>query len=252
MRWINGIIKPLLLFREYNYKMKLPENKLPLRNLPSDELPRERILRDGASMLSSSELIAIVLGTGTSEENVIRLSERVLSLCGGLDGLMDLSPAKLEKIPGIGPAKLTRLLAVAEISRRMMVGTKTSRPVVRTAQDAANLVLDMRTLSQEQIRVILVDYTHRVISIPTVYIGTINTAVVRVAEILREAIARNAPALVLVHNHPSGDPTPSPEDVALTKQLVSAGNILDIVVLDHIIIGDNEWKSLKEMRLGFN
>lgn len=251
MRWISGIIKSLLVPGKQINKMDLPENKVPLRNLPSDELPRERILRDGALNLSNSELLAIILGTGSSAENVMRLSERVLSHCGGLNGLRDIPIADLEKIPGIGPAKLTRLLAVTEISRRMMVGPKSTRPTVKTAQDAANLVLDMGTLSQEQIRVILVDYAHRVIAIPTVYIGTINTAVVRIAEIFREAITRNAPALVLVHNHPAGDPTPSPEDVQLTRQLISAGELLDITVLDHIIIGEHDWTSLKEMKLGF-
>lgn len=228
----------------------MPDN-FKLTDIASSERPRERLNKFGPGVLSSAELLAIILGTGTKQENVVHLAQRVLAQFGGLKGLAQAAPAELEKVHGLGQAKIAGMLAALEIGRRLMVASPDERPVLRTSADAAQLVMDMGTLPQEHIRVILLDTANRVIAIPTLYIGTVNTAILRVAELYREAIARNAPAVIVAHNHPSGDPTPSPEDVQLTRKLVQAGELLDIVLLDHIIIGGQEWRSLKEMRLGF-
>lgn len=227
------------------------QNKLSLQQYPSNERPRERLSRHGAAALSASELLAIILGTGTRQENVIHLAERVLTHFGGLNGLAQAAPSELEQMHGLGAAKIAQIVAAVEIGRRMAHTSETERPIVQTSAQAVHLVKDMNSLLQEQIRVILLDTAYRVIAVPTVYIGTVNAALLRVSEVYREAIARNAPAIILVHNHPSGDPTPSPEDVELTRRLIQAGELLDITLLDHLIVGGNGWRSLKEMGLGF-
>jgi DNA repair protein RadC len=224
---------------------------LPLRQVPYNERPRERLSTYGPTALSSAELLAIILGTGSRQENVVHLAERLLAHFGGLNALAQTSHYELEQIHGLGTAKITRLLAALELGRRLVISTPEVRPIVHTSADAARLVMDMGDLPQEHIRLILLDTSHRVIATPTIYIGTVNTAVLRTSEIFREAIVRNAPAIIVVHNHPSGDPSPSPEDVQLTRRLIDAGDLLDIVLLDHIIIGHNTWRSLKEMKLGF-
>lgn len=224
---------------------------ISFQNFPNSERPRERLSTYGASALSAAELLAIILGTGTRNENVLHLAERILAQTGGVYGLSQTTISDLGKIHGLGQAKIAQIIAAIELGRRAARATQSERPIIETAAQAAQLVLDMRSLLQEQIRVILLDMNRQVIAIPTVYIGTVNAAVMRVSEIYREAITRNAPAMILVHNHPSGDPSPSPEDVQLTSRLIQAGELLDITLLDHIIIGANEWRSLKEMGLGF-
>ena len=224
---------------------------LSLRDLPDDERPRERLLRHGPGALSPAELLAIVLRTGTAQENVLRLSERILAQFGGLHGLAQASPAQLEQIRGLGDAKIAQLLATVELGRRMTSRAAGDRPIIQNAADAADLLGDMMTLAQEHVRVILLDSGRRVLATPTVYIGTVNASVLRASEIYREAIARNSPAIVLAHNHPSGDPTPSPEDVEMTRVLDAAGHLLDIALVDHIIIGHQRWTSLRELGLGF-
>jgi DNA repair protein RadC len=224
---------------------------ISIHDMPDNERPRERLMHYGASALSNAELLAIILRTGTAQENVLHLAERILARYEGLQGLAQASPNELQDITGLGMAKATQIMAALEIGKRSITHSGNERPVIHAAADAARLVMDMGTLRQEQVRVILLDSGQRVIAIPTVYTGTINTSVLRVSEIFREAITRNSPAIILVHNHPSGDPSPSPEDIELTRTLIAAGNLLDIQVFDHLIIGQPGWVSLKEMRLGF-
>jgi DNA repair protein RadC len=219
--------------------------------MPDNERPRERLIQHGANALSTAELLAVILRTGTTGENVLHLAERLLARYQGLHGLAQTSPEELQQIPGLGAAKATQILAALEIGKRLVAYNGDERPLIHTAADAARLVADMGSLRQEQVRVILLDTARRVMAIPTVYIGTLNTSVLRVAEIFREAITRNSPAIILTHNHPSGDPSPSPEDIELTRTLVAAGNLLDIQLLDHLIIGQPRWASLKEMGLAF-
>jgi DNA repair protein RadC len=222
-----------------------------IHDLPADMRPRERLLHSGAASLTTSELIAVILRTGSNGENVLHLAERVLAQIGGLEGLLSLNPAALLQFKGLGETKLTQLLAIGEIARRLQAHTPAERKPVHRAEEAARLVGDMAYLGQEHVRVLLLDQSRRVVAIPTIYIGTLNMSVLRVAEVFREAMMRNCPALILAHNHPSGDPSPSPEDVELTRTLIAAGRLLDITLIDHLIIGRSKWVSLRESGLAF-
>lgn len=226
--------------------------RISIHALPDSERPRERLLLKGASALSSAELLAIILRTGTVRENVLALAERILAQFDGLKGLSQAAPHELELIDGLGQAKVAQLLAAFEIGRRLSAYQPGERPLITNAAEAAQLVMDMSNLTQEHVRVVLLDTMRRVIAIPTIYVGTLNTSVLRVAETYRDAIVRNSAAIILVHNHPSGDPSPTPEDVEITRALLAAGRLLDIALLDHIIIGHQTWVSLKERGLAFN
>ncbi len=228
---------------EYNFK---------IMELPESERPRERLLNHGASALSTAELMAIILRTGTPGQNVTRLAERLLHDYNGLPGLAVTPIPILTECHGVGPVKAIELQAVFELGRRLLASSPESRPQVKSPADAANLVLgEMAMLEQEQLRTILLDTKNRVLKIHMVYQGSLNMASVRVGELFREAIRLNCAALIVTHNHPSGDPTPSPEDVQVTRQIVDAGKLLDIDVLDHLVIGQQRWVSLKERGLGF-
>jgi DNA repair protein RadC len=224
-----------------------------IRDMPSDDRPRERLMTVGATAVSSAELLAIILRTGIGGENVLRLAERLLAQFNGLPGLARATIAELQVVKGIGPAKAVEIKAALELGRRLMATAPEERPRVTSPGDAANLLMsEMTFLEQEHLRVILLDTRNRVLSTPTIYIGSLNTSVVRIGELFRAAIRENAAALIVAHNHPSGDPTPSPEDVNVTRQLVKAGKLLDIDVLDHIVIGRQRFVSLKERGLGFD
>ena len=223
-----------------------------IRDLPSDLRPRERMLYAGPSALSTTELLAIILRAGLPGENVLRLAERTLSQFGGLPGLAQATFEELRTVHGVGDAKATEIKAALELGRRLLVTAPQERPQVRTPTDIANLLmLEMSLLEQEHLRVVMLDSKNFIIRIHTVYAGSLNSAVVRVGEVFREAIRANSASLILVHNHPSGDPTPSPEDVRVTELIVEAGKLLDIDVLDHLVIGRNRYVSLKERGLGF-
>lgn len=230
---------------------EIPKTNLTIHDLPDSERPRERLLLNGAHSLTNAELLAIILRSGTPQENVIHLAERILAACGGLAGLTQVAPTQLEQIPGLGPTKISQVMATVELGRRLMIQPEQTQPAVNSAEDAARLVTDMSRLAQEHVRVILLDNSRHVISIPTIYIGTLNASVLRVSEIFREAISHNSPAVILVHNHPAGEAVPSPEDIEVTHTLISAGHLLDIQLLDHLIIGSHGWVSLKNMGLAF-
>ncbi|MDH7487009.1 MAG: DNA repair protein RadC [Anaerolineae bacterium] len=223
-----------------------------IKDLPVSERPRERLEHYGAGALSTAELLAILLRSGVTGESVLRLAERLLIRYGGLTGLAQASFAELCQEKGVGPAKVAQIKAALELGRRLLVASPQERPQVRSPADAANLLmLEMGLLEQEHLRVVLLDTRNRVLEVHTVYVGNLNTSVVRVGEVFREAIKANSAALIVVHNHPSGDPTPSPEDIAVTEQIVMAGRLLNIEVLDHLIIGQQRFISLKERGLGF-
>lgn len=233
-------------------EISLVEYHPTIKDLPVSERPRERLEHYGAGALSTAELLAILLRSGVSGESVLRLAERLLIRYGGLTGLAQASFAELCQEKGVGPAKVTQIKAALELGRRLLVASPQERPQVRSPADAANLLmLEMGLLEQEHLRVVLLDTRNRVLEVHTVYVGNLNTSVVRVGEIFRQAIKANSAALIVVHNHPSGDPTPSPEDIAVTEQIVMAGRLLNIDVLDHLIIGQQRFVSLKERGLGF-
>ncbi|MBI3980055.1 MAG: DNA repair protein RadC [Chloroflexi bacterium] len=229
-----------------------------IKDLPLDSRPRERLREHGPGALSNAELLAIILRTGiggtdpASKENVIEMAQRLLARYRGLGGLFRASFADLCNEHGLGPAKAAQLKAAFELGRRLVVEQPEERATVRSPADVANLLqLEMAMLAQECLRVVLLDTKNRVLSMRQVYQGSVNTSQVRVAEVFRDAVNQNAPALVVVHNHPSGDPTPSPEDVRVTEALIQAGKLLDIEVLDHLVIGQQRFVSLRERGLAF-
>ncbi|MCS6963416.1 DNA repair protein RadC [Thermoflexus sp.] len=225
---------------------------ITMKDLPESERPRERLIQHGPAILSAAELLAILLRTGRRGENALYLAHRLLQNCGGLAGLARTPAHELARIPGVGLAKAAQIQAALELGRRVAAATPEERPPVRSAHDAYLLLADMADLEQETLRVLLLDTRGRVLAIPTIYVGNVNTTLVRPAEIFREAIRRNAVSLIIAHNHPSGDPAPSPEDIALTRDLVAAGRLLGIGVLDHLIIGRGRYTSLREHGVAFH
>ncbi len=224
-----------------------------VRELPAAERPRERLRHHGAAALSSAELLAITLRTAAGGENVLVLAQRLLAELNGLPGLVNATVGQLIQIRGIGPVKAVEIKAALELGRRTLAPAATERARVTSPADAANLLIpEMMFLEQEHLRVILLNTRNYVLKAPTLYVGSLNTSVIRVGEVFRAAIRENAAAIIVVHNHPSGDPTPSPEDVRVTRELARAGQLLGIDLLDHIVIGQQQFVSLKECGLGFD
>lgn len=234
----------------------MSEGRLPahltIKDLPADERPRERLLHYGAASLSSTELLAIVLNTGIKGESVTTIAQRLLTTHGGLAGLLRLDVVELARERGMGEAKATKVKAALEIGRRLAAIAPDERPRIASPEDAIQLVgIEMAALEQEQLRVLILDTRNGVLAVRTIYQGSANAATVRIGELFRDAIRHAAVSIVLVHNHPSGDPTPSAADVAMTAEVVQAGTLLDIAVVDHIIIGQGRHASLKRLGLGF-
>ena len=229
---------------------------LTIHDMPSGERPRERLRDYGASSLSNAELMAILMRTGSRSENVLSMASRVLSRFGGLGGIARASFRELCTEKGLGEAKAAELKAGLELGRRLSTLQPEERPHVASPQDIFNLLRsEMGLLEQEHLRVVLLNTKNEVIAIPEIYKGSVNTAVIRVSEVFRDAIRENCPAIVVVHNHPSGNPAPSAQDIEVTTRIVEAGQMLDIEVLDHIVIGhsgDNGFVSMKEQGLGFS
>jgi len=224
-----------------------------IRELPAQERPRERLKKYGAASLSNAELLAIILRTGAASESVLNLSAKLLARFGGLSGLAKAGFGELCMERGLAEAKAAQLKAALELGRRLLSTQPEERLAVRSPQDVANLLqAEMSLLEQEELRLVLLNTKNQVLAISQVYKGSVNTSLIRVSELFREAVRENCPALVVVHNHPSGDPTPSPEDIKITEQIVKAGKLLDIEVLDHLIIGHQRYVSLKERGLGFD
>ena len=224
-----------------------------IKDLAEDERPRERLARNGPEGLSKAELLAILLRVGVEEENSVQLGERILQELGGLHGIQKASFAQVCNVHGLGPAKAAQLKAAIELGRRLNQDAPELSGAISSPADAAELVrYEMQGLIQEQLWVILLDTRNRKLWIDKVYTGSLNSSMVRVGELFREAIQRSAASIIMVHNHPSGDPAPSPEDAALTRAAVQAGKLMDIEVLDHLVIGQGTFVSMKEKDLGFS
>lgn len=223
---------------------------LLIRDLPHSERPREKLLQHGAAALSNRELLALLLGTGTASESVLQLAERVLVAAGGLTGLIHMSLEELQNVRGIGPAKAAVIQAALQLSLRFAEATRGAGPAIRSPKDVAELLMaQMKHLDREYFRIVLLDTKHRVIDTPVISIGNLNSSIVHPRELFKECIRRSSCAVIMVHNHPSGDPEPSPDDLDVTERIVQAGQLLGIKVLDHIIIGDNCYVSLSERNL---
>ncbi|MDP4127308.1 MAG: DNA repair protein RadC [Bacillota bacterium] len=218
-----------------------------LKELPEELLPRERLYQIGPEALSNREVLAILLRTGIKGENVLTLAERILIEVGGLSGLGKLTVHELAQLHGLGKAKASEVKAALELGRRSVSVDPMSRPVVNSPQDVAHMVMEeMRFLDREHFRVVSLSTKNHVLGISPISIGSLNSSLVHPRECFKEAIRRNSNAIILLHNHPSGDPTPSKEDIEVTRRLADGGKILGIEVLDHVIIGDNRYISLKE------
>jgi DNA repair protein RadC len=229
-----------------------PPRARRLREIPSDERPRERLRGRGPAALSTAELIGLLWGTGGRRGNAVDLALEALVAQGGLSGLAAAVPAELERQPGIGPARAAQLVAAFELGRRLLADWPVGRWQARTPRDVADrLVLQMGRLEREELRVVLLNTKNVAVDMLTVYQGNVAASVVRVGELFRDAVRRNASGLILVHNHPSGDPTPSPDDVHLTAEAVAAGRLLDVAVLDHLIIGHDAYVSLRDRGVAF-
>ena len=223
-----------------------------ITDLQASERPRERLAALGAQALSNAELIAILLRVGVTGENAVQVGQRILTKYKGIRGLHRVPFVELCKEHGIAEAKACQIKAAIELGRRLPLESPDEHPAINSPQDAADLVqYEMSALEQEHLRVLLLDRRNRVLEIVEIYKGSVNSSQVRVGEIFKEAIRKNASGLIVVHNHPSGDPTPSPDDVAVTRAIIQAGKLLDVDVLDHLVIGQGRWVSLKERGLGF-
>jgi DNA repair protein RadC len=232
----------------------MKENQATYRitDFSPEERPRERLEQLGAQSLSNAELLAILLRVGVPGENVIEVGQRLLNEFGGLRGLHRLSFDELCAQHGIGPAKAAQIKAAIELGKRISLETPDEKPTIHSPMDAAALLLyEMSALEQEELRVILLDTRNRVLKIEMIYRGSLSQSQVRVGELFKTAIRANAASIIIVHNHPSGDATPSPDDVQITRQIIQAGKLLDIDVLDHIVIGHGNFISLKDRGLGF-
>jgi DNA repair protein RadC len=209
--------------------------------------PREKLERAGAGALGDNELLALVLGCGASRSNALELANTVLTAVGGLHGLARATPDELRRIPGIGASRASQLIAAVEAGRRTLVRPRRERLQIRAAIDAAQvLVPEYGTRPVEQFGVLLLDTKHRVLRTTLLSVGTLDASIVHPREVFRAAASGGAAALILFHNHPSGDPAPSADDVELTKRLVRAGELMGITVLDHIIVAENRFHSLRE------
>lgn len=219
-----------------------------LKDCPLTEQPVERLYRVGAASLSQRELIAVLVGGAHQIGVAVAVQHRFKSLTG----IKRATMFELQQIPYLGRSGAARLKAAFELGKQFFIEGDVRRPQIRTPADAANLVMmEMKLLEREQLRLILLDTKNRVLEIPTIYVGNLNTSIIRVGELFTFALRANAASMVVVHNHPSGDPAPSPEDVRVTENIVKAGKLLDIDVMDHIVIGNNSFVSLKERGLGF-
>ena len=226
-----------------------PMEQLMIRDVPEEER-RGTADQAGAEHCSNAELIAILLRTGTSSESVMTLAHRVLSKAGGIRGLTDTTLEELMEIRGIGKAKAVQILAGIELGRRISRAIPEERMTIRFPRDAAEMVMDeMRYLNQEHFVCLFLDTKNRVIDKECIFIGSLNTSVVHPREVFREALRRSSAGMICVHNHPSGDPHPSREDIDVTYRLYEAGEIVGVELVDHIIVGDGCYFSLKEKGL---
>jgi DNA repair protein RadC len=224
-----------------------------VRELPASERPRERLERRGAAGLSAPELLSLVWGNGIRGRSAQDLAEDALVRHDGLAGLALAAPAELCQVPGIGPARAAQLAAAFELGRRALADWPVGRWTIRAPRDLADrLVPEMGRLEREELRVVLLSSRNTVLSVERIYQGSVSTALVRVGELFRDAVRRHAAGIILVHNHPSGDPTPSPEDLHLTAETVAAGRLLDVPVLDHLVVGHQAFVSLRDRGIAFD
>jgi DNA repair protein RadC len=224
-----------------------------IREVPVAERPRERLAQRGPGGLTAAELIGLLWGSGTRGRSAVDLAADALSAHDGLTGLARATDLELADQPGIGAAKAAQLVAAFELGRRLMADWPAGRWSIRGPRDVADrLILQMGRLEREELRVVILDTKNHVLRVQTVYQGNVSSSLVRVGELFRDAVRLNAAGIILVHNHPSGDPTPSPDDLHLTAEALAAGRLLDIGLLDHLVIGHDAYVSLRDRGIAFD
>ncbi|MBR0599494.1 RadC family protein [Sinanaerobacter chloroacetimidivorans] len=231
--------------------MKYIKKETMIKELPFDERPREKLQRQGIGCLSNAELLAILIGSGTKDASAIVLANRILALeKNGISFLADCMPEELSHIPGIGMAKSCQIVAAIELGKRIATKPKEKKLNIKSPKDAATLFIEeMRYLKKEFFKVLLLNTKNEIIMIENISIGNLNSSMVHPREVFCTAVKKSAYSMIVVHNHPSGNPIPSQADIDITRRLVEAGEILGIKVLDHLIIGDGIYISLKEKNL---
>jgi DNA repair protein RadC len=224
-----------------------------IRETPMAERPRERLALRGPSGLTSAELIGLLWGSGIRGRSAVDLAADAMAVHDGLAGLARATDLELAAIAGVGPVKAAQLVAAFELGRRLMADWPVGRWSIRGPHDIADrLVLQMGRLEREELRVVILDSKNHVLRVQTVYQGNVSSSLVRVGELYRDAVRLSAASLILVHNHPSGDPTPSPDDLHLTAEALAAGRLLDIGLLDHLVIGHDAYVSLRDRGVDFD
>ncbi len=227
--------------------MKTKDGHATIKDLPIEERPRERLIRHGAVVLSNAELLAILLRVGTKEENAISLAHRILKQEEGLRYLVDSKVEQMACIKGIGQAKAAQLKAAIELGKRLATFELGVDKPVKSPQDVADLLMeDMRYLKKEHMKLVLLNIKCNLISVEEISIGSLNASIVHPREVFNPAIKKSSASIIMVHNHPSGDPTPSSEDTGITARISEAGKLIGIELVDHIIIGDGKYISMKE------
>ncbi len=223
------------------------ENRPTIKDLPLEERPRERLIHNGPEHLAAAELIAIILRTGSTNRSAVNVAEELIATYKDLRGLAKASVAEIASCYGIGPAKAVQLKAAFELGRRVLTSNPVQQPSIRTPQDIFDLLkASFQDLDREHFKVVHLNTKNQVLKIETTAIGILSSSPVHPREVFKEAVKMSSAGLVLAHNHPSGDPTPSKDDLLLTSRLREAGEIMGIAVIDHVIFGDNRYISLKE------
>lgn len=224
--------------------------RLTIKDLPISERPRERLLAEGSAKLSDADLIAILIRNGTKEDTAIQLAERILVAVGGLLELPRFGVEELMQIKGLGPVKAVTIQATIELAKRLSSRLRLESVTISSPGDAAGLMMEeMRHYLREHFCVVLLDTKNKVLGVEEISVGSLNTSLVHPREVFRPAIRKACASIILIHNHPSGDPTPSREDLDVTRRLFEAGKLVGIEVLDHVVIGDGKFISFREKGL---
>ena len=227
----------------------MSEYSITIKDMPETMRPREKLVARGESVLSDRELLAIVLGSGTVNLSALDVADLLLVEYGGIRSLKELSLEELTRIKGIGPAKAVSIKAAVELGVRIARDVQ-DKILIKSPEDVKDLVMEeMRFFDREHFRAIYLDRKGGVLAVEDISVGGLHSSIVHPREVFKSAVKRNAASLILVHNHPSGDPTPSNEDIEVTRRLIEAGTLMGIEVLDHVIIGDNKYCSMKSRGL---
>ncbi|MFC4022640.1 DNA repair protein RadC [Oceanobacillus longus] len=226
---------------------ELTLSTITIKDVPKEDRPRERLLKLGPAHLSNQEILAILIGSGTKDEPVMSVANRVLMHFDGLKLLREATIEELIAIKGIGTAKGLLILSAIELGKRMNEYKPNEKYVIKSPDDGADYIMEeMRNLTQEHFVVLFLNTKNQIIHRQTIFIGSLNASIVHPREVYREAVKRSAASIIVAHNHPSGDPAPSQEDIHVTRRLVESGKMIGIELLDHLIIGDRKFVSLKE------